>query len=88
LRRLVKDSNPPSPQNPAKPPGQPLTGIQEIQPGKILLIQNIGELDPRQKPGTAVPNSPSIDTAIKIYNDEGGVNMVGINMCLSEVAKT
>jgi len=82
LRRLVKDSNPPSPQNPAKPPGQPLTGIQEIQTGKILLIQNIGELDPRQKPGAGVAISPSSDTAIKINYDEGG------HMNFSEVAKT
>ena len=58
MRRLVKDSNPPSPQH-VKQPGQPLSGIQEIQKGKILLIQNVGELELKQKAGTGVANSPT-----------------------------
>tara|TARA_B110000285_G_C14936659_1_gene519950 strand:+ start:273 stop:806 length:534 start_codon:yes stop_codon:yes gene_type:complete len=55
LRRLVKDSNPPSPQAAAIYPAPALSGIQEIHNGKILLIQNPIEDDQKT---TGALNSP------------------------------
>lgn len=56
LRRLVKDSNPPSPQATTIHPALALSGIQEIHNGKILLIQN--PIEDEQQITTGALNSP------------------------------